>query len=134
MIPTDLNLLTQVGVGATFALIIIDKFVSLVNVLKNSNREEKLSDQQQKSINQISAIDMKVNEMYKWHDVKDVDGNFIWYHSRSLEKAIEKLVDVIDVQIQIMQKILSNTEMTAKDVARIEQDAKIKNNQNGRNS
>lgn len=128
----DTNLLTQIGIGGTFALIIIDKFVSLINVLKSSNREEKLSEQQQKAINSIAEINIKINEMYKWHDVKDGNGNFIWYHNHSLEKAIEKLADVIDIQTQVMQKILSNTEIVTKDVTRIEQDLKnIKNNRNG---
>ena len=60
-------------------------------------------------------------EHEKWYFI---DGSFIWYQHASLEKTMERLANVMDLQVQVMQKILHNTEITIKDLERLEEDVK----------
>src|SRR5574343_13418 len=105
----DTGLLTQLGVGATLAVVIIDKFIAFAKMNKDSN-----------SSNKVDKCIQQIDEMYKWHNVKNIDGSFIWYQHASLEKTMERLANVMDLQVQVMQKILHNTETTIKDLERLE--------------
>ena len=52
-----------------------------------------------------SAIEKKIDDLHKWHDVQDSEGVKIWYVRRSLEDAITKLAENIDTQTKVFIKL-----------------------------
>lgn len=48
----------------------------------------------------------KIDDLHVWHDVKDIDGGFIWYVKSSLENAIIKLADNVETQTIMLRDML----------------------------
>lgn len=46
----------------------------------------------------------QIDDLYGWHDVTDEDGVRVWYLRRSLEKAINRLADVVEKSHQLTQQ------------------------------
>lgn len=85
------SLLIQVGVGGTFAIVILKTvfdFVSKIMAKRNGNGSNAPTADMFAILR--STAD-QVKDLHNWHDVKDEDQVFIWYIRRSLEKQIERL-------------------------------------------
>ncbi len=93
----------DLGVGATFSLIIIKMVFDFVKGRKRNG------DDGYKEIEKIKAVSYdiknKLDDLHEWHNVRDNDGVPIWYVRRSLEEAINKLADNIAMQTQLFQQM-----------------------------
>lgn len=48
-------------------------------------------------IGSLYSIWSKINELYKWHDVKDQEGVRVWYSkNKHMEEILEKMADTIE--------------------------------------
>ena len=47
----------------------------------------------------------QVQDLWNWHNKEDAEGVKVWYVRRSLERAIEKLAEVIDKQSEVLGEI-----------------------------
>lgn len=52
-----------------------------------------------------SHIERQIDDLHRWHDVSDNEGVKLWYVRRSLEDAINKLADNVDVQTKLWDRI-----------------------------
>lgn len=53
----------------------------------------------------LQVIARQVAELHRWHDVSDSEGVKIWYVRRSLEEAIDKLADNIELETKLLDRI-----------------------------
>jgi hypothetical protein len=51
-----------------------------------------------------------------WHNRTDANGVKIWYTRQSLETAIEKLADSIDIQTRLLNKLINRLEHIEKEI------------------
>ena len=89
------DLILQLGVGGVFALLVIRTVFDFL-----SKQREKKSNGNGSSISAAAMNDMFtlnrsilsfVEDLHKWHDVKDEDQVPVWYVRKSLERLIGEL-------------------------------------------
>ena len=97
--------LLQVGAGGIFALFVLREVFSF---LKERMRSQ--------SSSQMDLIAKEVHELHEWHAVTDEDGVKIWYLRRSLENAIEKLTNNLDLQTQLLREMVLSMKETRSDM------------------
>jgi hypothetical protein len=94
------ELLTQLGVGGIFALLIIREVLGFLSKRKergngngNGNGKPAMTAAVQSDLFQLlREINEGTKELVRLHDVKDEDGVPVWYVRKSLERQIEQLV------------------------------------------
>lgn len=87
--------LLQVGAGGMFALFVLREVFSFL--------KERLRTQNN---TQLDIMAKQLQELHEWHAVTDEDGVKIWYLRRSLENAIEKLTNNLDIQTQLLREMV----------------------------
>jgi len=89
-------MLTQLGVGGIFALLIIREVLGFLSKRKdrgNGNGKAAMTETVQSDLFQLlREINEGTRELVRLHDVKDEDGVPVWYVRKSLERQIEQLV------------------------------------------
>lgn len=53
----------------------------------------------------LQLLSRQIDDLHQWHNVNDSEGVKIWYVRRSLEDAINKLADNIDIQTKLWDRI-----------------------------
>ena len=86
---------------------VIDKVEQSMKLLENVHED-------------IEELRTKIADLHAWHNVRTVDGGFVWYVPSSLEKAIEQLAKSIDVQTSVMRELITESRDTKKAVERLE--------------
>jgi hypothetical protein len=97
--------LLQLGAGGMFALFVLREVFSF---LKERMRTQNNS--------LLDTIAKEVHEMHEWHAVTDEDGVKIWYLRRSLENAIVKLTNNLDIQTQLLRELVLSMKETRSDM------------------
>ena len=97
--------LLQVGAGGMFALFVLREVFSF---LKERMRAQNNT--------LIDIMAREVHELHEWHAVTDEDGVKIWYLRRSLENAIEKLTNNLDLQTQLLRELVLSVKETRSDM------------------
>lgn len=54
---------------------------------------------------ELLAMAKQVQDLYDWHSKTDDDGVKVWYVRRSLEKAIDKLGDNLELQTKLLSEM-----------------------------
>jgi hypothetical protein len=85
----------QVGAGGLFALLVLREVFGFL--------KEKVRAQSNLVIDNMAK---QIQELHEWHAVTDEDGVKIWYLRRSLEGAIEKLTNNLDIQTQLLREMV----------------------------
>jgi len=113
------NFVLQLGIGLAAAYLILKLVFEHVIPLFKPVIEQKSG-----KINGTAAMVKKthdrVADLYRWHDVRNADGVFVWYVRSSLETALGKLADNIDTQTKVLQELVLLTRETAKAMERME--------------
>ena len=93
--------LTQLGVGAIFVLLVLDRVFGFLKTRRNGSSAiaEKRMD----------TLCHQVDQLYDWHNVKDSDGIPLWYVRRSLEDSLKSLAKNIDTQTQVLREMLQES-------------------------
>lgn len=92
----DTSLVTQLGVGGIFAILILKEVFGFVSKKSRSESDE-----------QVDQIAKEVRDLWEWHNVTDPStGGKIWYVQRSLEKAMDRLSENIEAQTAVMQRLV----------------------------
>ena len=81
-------MITSVGVGGIFAILIIREVFGFLKSRRGSD-----SDRQAKI---MEALARQTKDLWDWHNVADTDGVKVWYVRRSSEEAIIKLTTAIE--------------------------------------
>ncbi|MDX2073019.1 MAG: hypothetical protein SFX19_01485 [Alphaproteobacteria bacterium] len=97
--------LLQVGAGGMFALFVLREVFSFL--------KERLRTQNN---TQLDIMAKQLQELHDWHAVTDEDGVKIWYLRRSLENAIEKLTNNLDIQTQLLRELVLSMKETRQDM------------------
>lgn len=106
--------ITQIGVGGIFAILVIREVLGFLRSRKNGYYPNR----------RFNEMCNWVEDLWNWHNVTDNDGVKIWYVRRSLEDAIRKLSDNIDVQTKAFQEMVNEMKATRRDINLIEQDVR----------
>jgi len=53
----------------------------------------------------LQLMSRQLCELHDWHNVTDAEGVKVWYIRRSLEEAISRLADAIEVQSRVLDKM-----------------------------
>ncbi|PIR17593.1 MAG: hypothetical protein COV46_03540 [Deltaproteobacteria bacterium CG11_big_fil_rev_8_21_14_0_20_49_13] len=107
-----MNTVTELGVGGIFAVLVIREVLNFLRIRKNGGYPDR----------KFSEMYNWVEDLWNWHNVTDNDGVKIWYVRRSLEDAIRKLSDNIDVQTKAFQEMVNEMKATRRDLSLVEQD------------
>lgn len=69
-----------------------------------------------KEINEVDLKQMasQIQQLYTWHNKTDRDGVPVWYVRSSLEEAINRLVQAIETQTQLLQRLEMQQELGEK--------------------
>lgn len=97
--------LLQVGAGGMFALFVLREVFSF---LKERMRTQ--------SNTVLDLMAKQIHELHEWHAVTDEDGVKIWYLRRSLENAIDKLTNNLDVQTQLLREMVLSMKESRSDM------------------
>jgi len=97
--------LLQIGAGGLFALLILRE---VFGFLKEKVRAQNNT--------VIDIMAKQIQELHEWHAVTDEDGVKIWYLRRSLENAIEKLTNNLDIQTQLLRELVMSMKETRSDM------------------
>ena len=92
------ELVTQLGAGAVFVLIVLKLYIDYAKGKKRPNDLEFME--------KVEKIRVDVADLRKWHDKEDVDGVKVWYFRASLEAAIIKLSESIAQSTRINERML----------------------------
>ena len=88
--------LTELGVGGIITLLVLKEVFAFVSKKRNGNID-------------FLKLARKIEDLWEWHNVTDpATGGKIWYVQQSLEKAIEKLANNVELQTQILQRMASD--------------------------
>jgi len=90
----------NIAVIVLVAVVVLDKIIS---TLKSRGID-------------LQLVSKQINDLYEWHNVNDTEGVKIWYVRRSLEDAINKLADNIDIQTKLWDRIDRRLEAIEKSV------------------
>ena len=103
------DLVTQLGVGGIFAIIILREVFGFLAKKRDKNGG---SSAQTDMFTLLRAIEAGTAELVRLHDVKDEDGVPVWYVRKSLERQIERLVmgvasmtKAVDAQTDVLEKL-----------------------------
>jgi len=107
----DLSVLTQLGVGGIFALMILDRVFVFLNKKKNGKI---CADNNIPEITRIiHAWDEKIwdhflkqERLFEMHTRVDDDGVPLWYRRKSLDEAMLKLAENIEVQTGVLKSLI----------------------------
>ncbi len=97
--------LLQIGAGGLFALLILREVFGFL--------KEKVRAQNNTAFDILAK---QIQELHDWHAVTDEDGVKIWYLRRSLENAIEKLTNNLDIQTQLLRELVLSMKETRSDM------------------
>ena len=112
----NMSLLSEIGVGGIFAVLMVKEVLNFLRYRKNGDRRA--------CDPHIKDMHKRIEDLWNWHNVTDNDGVKIWYVRRSLEEAIKKLSENIDVQTKALQEIVTEIRSTRKEVRDIELEMK----------
>lgn len=107
--------LIELGVGLTAALLIIRE---VLNFLKWKNGGPVDYHKKEK----MDKMQKQIEDLYEWHNVTDDDGVKIWYVRRSLEGAVEKLVEAVNSQNKALTELSSTNEVLLNVIKTIKED------------
>ena len=103
------DLVTQLGVGGIFAIIILREVFGFLAKKRDKNGS---STAQTDMFTLLRAIEGGTAELVRLHDVKDEDGVPVWYVRKSLERQIERLVvgvagmtKAVETQTEVLEKL-----------------------------
>lgn len=91
-------------VSIVLILFIVKEVVNIMQIKKQLNRIEQ---NQAKTLAHTEAL-------YNWHNKTDEDGVPVWYVRRSLESAIERLAENIQLQTEILRSMMNELKMMQK--------------------
>jgi hypothetical protein len=75
-------------------------------------------------MNKVAELSPKMSDLHTWHDKEDGDGVKIWYVRQSLEKAIAKLIETIQDQSKLMERLVTRLETVEQVVHHVEENVK----------
>lgn len=79
------------------------------SILSAIDRMEKNYDKGLNSICDKCTLNSKyISDMYKWHEVKDEDGVFLWYIRKSLSSAFDNLAKSLYNQNDVLRQLLQD--------------------------
>lgn len=85
--------LMQLGVGGIFAVLVLRQVFDFLSRKKNGWGASKIARQ--------------IDDLHRWHDVRDSEGVPIWYVRKSLDSSIERLADNIEKQTETLRLLAS---------------------------
>ncbi len=97
----------QLGVGGIFALLVIDRVLQFISRKKNG-------------VADLQEVARQVNDLWVWHNKEDDEGVKIWYMRKSLETAIVRLADNIEVQTELLRVLHEDHKDSYRSLGRIE--------------
>jgi gas vesicle protein len=109
-------LIGQLGVGgAIVVLLLLDKMGLLGKDKRHSENQQILR-----------SMEKQIDDLYKWHDVRDSDGVPKWFIRDSLEETMkvmnnnmDKLANNIGEQTVVLKELVRQVRKTDDDVARL---------------
>jgi hypothetical protein len=110
----DLNILTQLGVGAVVIILVLKEVFTFIKKSRIDSEDD--------SRRTIIEIKNMIQDLHKMHDVRDDDGRPVWYFKNSLTEAITDLSRNIYSQSVVLEKMmhfLSRAENDTKDQTQI---------------
>ncbi len=98
------NILQSLGVGGILAIIILKEFLNYISQKKPEHFNKKLD----KICEDVKILKRESRDLHQWHDKEDSEGVKIWYtRNKSLEDILKRIVDNMEVQTKILQKLLA---------------------------
>lgn len=89
------ELITQLGVGGIFAVLVIRSFVELTKAMKNGKANG--APQLYRDIKNVTDdTNDKIKGLYSMHSKTDSDGLPVWYFPRSIVKAQERIASSVE--------------------------------------
>lgn len=94
------DILTQLGVGGIFVILVLREVFSFISRLKAKGDTP--------AKDELTAlardIKLRIDELYKWHDVRDEDQVPVWYLRKSFERELVQLRGALDKLQQATQQ------------------------------
>jgi hypothetical protein len=85
------SILLQLGVGGIFAIMVIREVLGFLRDRKGGATSEEGA----KTRELVHQVKSKLDELHKWHDVRDDEQVPVWYVRKSLEREIGKLCEAV---------------------------------------
>jgi hypothetical protein len=120
----DESLLLEIGVGGTFAILLIRFVLDWAKPLidrKMGAKDVDCAGCRDVMLREIGVNRVLIQDLHAWHNVRNSDGGFVWYRSPNLEKAITQLSESIDRQtdlVRILTEIVRENQKTMERVER----------------
>jgi len=104
--------LVDIGLGGMLALLIIREVFGFLR----DRKEKGLGDEYRCFFNpgdwaemgrKVSIMSNKVDRIHEMHDVKDIDGTYIWYMKSSLVASIDRLAAATAEQGQAFRELVA---------------------------
>lgn len=89
------ELMLQLGVGGILAILVLREVFSFLRSRGNNNIDLTA---------EIRCVKTRIDELYRWHDVRDEDGTPIWYRRASMTRSIERLTSSISELERAVQR------------------------------
>ena len=80
---------TSIGAVIIVVVVFVDKALS---ILKSRGID-------------LQVLNRQIEDLHRWHAVSDEEGVKIWYVRRSLEEAVKKLADNIELECKLLDRI-----------------------------
>ena len=126
--------ITELGIGAIFSLMILKEVFGYLKSRKDDSPVLKLPETVQNSLaalviqmdqmhemkDDIKKSISQTDELYKMHNVKDLNGVPVWYVNQSLGIAIERLAENVQNQSIVLERIAERLLKNDNDHSRIE--------------
>lgn len=109
--------LLQLGVGLTAALLVIREVLNFLKWKNNGSHGLAYREKEKKELMQN-----QIQDLYDWHNVTDDDGVKIWYVRRSLEGAVEKLVNAVNEQNKALNELATTNKALLDIIKAIKED------------
>lgn len=87
--------MTPIDAGILTAIVAVT--MGLIEVVKTLVAKNKRSD--------LATVAKQIQDLHEWHNKTDDDGVKVWYVRRSLEKAIDKLGDNLELQTKLLSEM-----------------------------
>ena len=103
----SINVLVQLGVGGIFCVLVLRLVFDFLGKKRLSKNGDCLT----------PAIIQQVKDLWDWHNKTDEEGVKVWYVSRSLEKAIERLAESTETQTKVLTELVHGFKDLRRDIS-----------------
>lgn len=94
------ELITQLGVGGIFAVLVIRSYIELTKAMKNGKAGKEVNSVPPQLYRDIKNVtddtNDKIKGLYSMHSKTDSDGLPVWYFPRSIVKAQERIASSVE--------------------------------------